>query len=184
MSEPLDNIIQRFNAGSERAFKEIFDRFFRSACSFVSYRVADPLTVENIVQETFIHVWEHSGSYLNALYFKAYLYKSLHNNALYYLRGRRSQEEIDLAIEDDTANALSSIINEEVYREINAAIEMLPPRRRKIIEMTLLGLTQEEIAGALHISINTLKTQKREALAFIRTKLKDLFVLFLTLFNL
>lgn len=50
--------------------------------------------------------------------------------------------------------------------------------------MTLLGLTQEEIAGALHISINTLKTQKREALAFLRTKLKDLFVLFLTLFNL
>lgn len=184
MSEPLDDIIQRLNAGSERAFKEIFDRFFRSACTFVSRRVADPSAVEDIVQETFIHVWERRGRYPNALQFKAYLYKSLHNNALYHLRDRRPAEDVDPATEDETVNALGAIINEEVHREIHAAIQKLPPRRRKIIEMTLLEHTQEEIAQALHVTLNTVKTQKREAFDFLRAQLKDLFVLFLTLSNL
>ena len=110
------------------------------------------------------------------MYFKAYLYKSLRNNALFYLRQHKVNEEIDPSFEDDTESALNAIIEEEVHREIIAAIDKLPTERRRILELCMSGCSQEEIAEKLDISVNTIKTQKRKAYAFLREELQHLFV--------
>lgn len=172
------DLLSRFNAGSERAFKEMFDDFFPAACSFVARYIPEVATVEDVVQETFIHIWEKRGMFTDWVYFKAYLYRALYNNALYYLRGHRVTEEVGTGVEDDTGNVLDAIITEEVRREIIAAISKLPTERGKIIEMTLAGNSQEEIARELGISVNTVKSQKRKAYAFLREELKNLFALF------
>ena len=136
------------------------------------------------MQETFINLWEKRGIYSDMVYFKAYLYKSLYNNALFYLRQHKVSEDVDPGIEDDTESALNAIIEEEVHREIIAAIDKLPPERRRVVELSMVGYSQEEIAEKLNISVNTVKTQKRKAYAFLREKLQHLFVLFLMLLNL
>ena len=87
-------------------------------------------------------------------------------------------------LEDDTESALNAIIEEEVHREIIAAIEKLPPERRKIVELSMMGFSQEEIADKLEISVNTIKTQKRKAYAFLREELQHLFVFLLFVLNL
>ena len=48
----------------------------------------------------------------------------------------------------------------------------------------MAGHTQEEIAEKLKISVNTVKTQKRKAFAFLRAELQHLFVFFLVLLHL
>ena len=184
MTESCEDIVRRFNEGSEEAFKKLYEAFFASACSFVSRYVADTFSVEDIVQDTFIHVWEKRGACPDFIHFKAYLYKSLYNNALFFLKKHRPAEEVDAKIEDDTDNALQAIITEEVHREIIAAIQKLPQERRKIIELTMLGDSQEEVARKLNISLNTVKSQKRMAFAFLREELKNLFVLFMVLIHL
>ena len=136
------------------------------------------------MQETFINLWEKRGIYSDMVYFKAYLYKSLYNNALFYLRQHKVSEDVDPGIEDDTESALNAIIEEEVHREIIAAIDKLPPERRRVVELSMVGYSQEEIAEKLNISVNTVKTQKRKAYAFLREELQHLFVLFLMLLNL
>ena len=50
---------------------------------------------------------------------------------LFFLRKHKVNEEVDPGLEDDTESALNAIIEEEVHREIIAAIEKLPPERRK-----------------------------------------------------
>lgn len=142
------------------------------------------MVVEDVVQETFINLWEKRGIYSDMVYFKAYLYKSLYNNALFYLRQHKVSEDVDPGIEDDTESALNAIIEEEVHREIIAAIDKLPPERRRVVELSMVGYSQEEIAEKLNISVNTVKTQKRKAYAFLREELQHLFVLFLMLLNL
>lgn len=119
------------------------------------------------MQETFINLWEKRGIYSDMVYFKAYLYKSLYNNALFYLRQHKVSEDVDPGIEDDTESALNAIIEEEVHREIIAAIDKLPPERRRVVELSMVGYSQEEIAEKLNISVNTVKTQKRKAYAFL-----------------
>ena len=181
MEESYEDLLRNFNAGSERAFKKLYDSHFGAACSFVAQYVADTFTVEDIVQETFIHIWEKRGTYADFVHFKAYLYKSLRNNTLLFLRDSCPSEEPDASVPDDTDNALQAIITEEVHREIIAAIKKLPQERQKIIELTMLGDSQEEVARKLGISVNTVKTQKRMAYAFLREELKNLFVWFMVL---
>ena len=177
-------LLYQFNKGDERAFKKLFDSFFKSSCAFVKRYISDLVAVEGSVQESFINLWEMRGIYSDMVYFKAYLYKSLYNNALFYLRQHKVSEDVDPGIEDDTESALNAIIEEEVHREIIAAIDKLPPERRRVVELSMVGYSQEEIAEKLNISVNTVKTQKRKAYAFLREELQHLFVLFLMLLNL
>ena len=180
----MDILLHQFNRGDERAFKKLFDSFFGASCAFVKHYIPEHEAVEDVVQETFINLWEKRGIYSDMVYFKAYLYKSLYNNALFYLRQHKVSEDVDPGIEDDTESALNAIIEEEVHREIIAAIDKLPPERRRVVELSMVGYSQEEIAEKLNISVNTVKTQKRKAYAFLREELQHLFVLFLMLLNL
>ena len=176
-------ILYQLNRGDEKAFKELFDCFFKPACAFVKRYIQEHEAVEDVVQETFIHIWEKRGIYTDMVYFKAYLFKALRNNALFYLRQYSINEDVTPAIEDKTESVLNAIIEEEVHREIIRAIEKLPTMRRRIVQMSMSGCSQEEIAEKLQISVNTVKTQKRKAYAFLREELKDLFALFLILMN-
>lgn len=178
------NIVEALNQGDEKAFKELFDSFFNSSCAFVKRYIHDNEAVEDVVQETFIHIWEKRGKYTDMVYFKAYLFKSLYNNALYYLRQYKKNEDINPTIVDGTDGVLNAIIEEEVHREIICAINKLPAERRRIIIMSMSGCSQEEIAEKLHISVNTIKTQKRQAYAFLRAELQKLFVFFLVFIEL
>ena len=177
-------LLYQFNKGDERAFKKLFGGLFKSSCAFVKRYIPDHGAVEDVVQETFINLWEKRGIYTDMVYFKAYLYKSLYNNALFYLRQHKISEDVDPGIEDNTETALAAIIEEEVHREIIAAIDRLPSERRRIVELSMAGHTQEEIAEKLKISVNTVKTQKRKAFAFLRAELQHLFVFFLVLLHL
>ena len=143
----------QFNKGDERAFKKLFDDFFKSSCAFVKRYIPDHGAVEDVVQETFINLWEKRGIYTDMVYFKAYLYKSLYNNALFYLRQHKISEDVDPGIEDNTETALAAIIEEEVHREIIAAIDRLPSERRRIVELSMAGHTQEENVVALPLTI-------------------------------
>lgn len=177
-------LLSQLNQGDERAFKKLFDSFFVSSCAFVNRYIQEHEAVEDVVQETFIQIWEKRGIYTDMVYFKAYLFKALRNNALYYLRQYQENEEVDPSIEDNSDNILNAIIEEEVHREIIRAIDKLPTERRRIVEMSMGGCSQEEIAEKLHVSINTIKTQKRKAYAFLREELKNLFIFFLVIMNL
>ena len=174
--QSVNMLLEQFNKGNEQAFKKLFDTFFGSSCTFVKRYIPDHEGVEDVVQETFINLWEKRGIYTDMVYFKAYLYKSLYNNALFYLRQHQVSEDVDPGLEDDTESALNAIIEEEVHREIIVAIDKLPSERRRVVELSMAGCSQEEIAEKLEISVNTVKTQKRKAFAFLREELQHLFV--------
>lgn len=179
----MDNVLSQFNAGDERAFQVLFYRFFKHASLFVKRFISDHDAIEDVVQETFIGIWEHRGACEDMLSFRAYLYKALRNNALYYLRKHHKEDEIDPALIDENGDFFAAIISGEVHREILNCVGKLSTERKKIIELTLQGHSQDEIATLLKISVNTVKTQKRHAYAFLRSELKNLFILFLLFYS-
>ena len=75
---------------------------------------------------------------------------------------------------------LHEITYQETLRILHQAIDTLPPQTRKIILLGLNGKNNNEIAEALNISVNTVKTQMKIAYKTLR-QLKDpmLFLLFL-----
>jgi RNA polymerase sigma-70 factor (ECF subfamily) len=75
-----------------------------------------------------------------------------------------------------------ALIIEETNEIIYQAICKLSPQGKEVIELSLDGLKNEEIARELGISINTVKTIKQRAFKFLRKELKEnVFALFLIL---
>ena len=79
---------------------------------------------------------------------------------------------------------LHEITYQETLRILHQAIDTLPPQTRKIILLGLNGKNNNEIAEALNISVNTVKTQMKIAYKTLREKLKqEQFSLLLFLFG-
>ena len=60
---------------------------------------------------------------------------------------------------------------EEVYRLLFRAIDKLPTRCREVFLLHMDGKKNEEIATLLGISIETVKTQKKRAIQFIKEQM-------------
>lgn len=138
--------------------------------------IHDKETSRDIVQEAFICYWNQKNEVSsNLVQIRNFLYVNVKNACLKHLRhdkvvGKyRTLQDADPVEE---SSALSKMIQAEVIGEIYAAIEALPEGCKKISKMGYLdGLKNQEIADQLGISINTVKTQKKRALALLRLKL-------------
>ena len=64
-----------------------------------------------------------------------------------------------------------SVNDEEIYRHLFKLIDELPPRCREIFLLHMEGKKNEEIAAMLQLSVETVKTQKKRAMAYIRDNL-------------
>lgn len=106
--------------------------------------------------------------------FRVYLYNSVRNASLDYLKhkdveGNYLQKMLDshsttFRMEEEEEGFFS----EEVYRQLLQTIDALPDRCREVFLMYMEGKKNEEIATALHVSLETVKTQKKRAMSFLR----------------
>ena len=67
------------------------------------------------------------------------------------------------------------ITEEEIYRLFLKILEELPGRRKIIFKLHLQGKKNEEIAKLLHISIETVKTAKKESVRYFKMRLGNAF---------
>lgn len=131
---------------------------------------------EDIVQDTFVHVWENQGNFNDLVSTKVFLYRTVKNKCLNQIKHQTvkntfAENQTDNQFEENLF--IKNCIEEETIRLIYEAIESLPENCKNIIDLSLKGLKNEEIAETLKISINTVKTHKKTAYKLLRIKLKD-----------
>jgi RNA polymerase sigma-70 factor (ECF subfamily) len=171
-------------------FKE-FELFFREnfqAASLVAFRyIEDPALAEDIVQESFIVLWEkQSEIYRNKEDLRKYLFVTVRNRTISYLRSIKIKQ-VDI---ETSLSEINQMGDEQLYDEeelavrISKAIKMLPLKCREIFVLAYIeNLTYNEIAGRLSISKNTVKTQMAIAYRILRKELKELYLGFLFLIS-
>jgi RNA polymerase sigma-70 factor (ECF subfamily) len=74
---------------------------------------------------------------------------------------------------------LNEVLRDETYRLLRDAIQNLSPKSGQIVELTLKGYTNIDIAEELGVSVNTVKTHKQRAYKALREELGDEFVVLL-----
>lgn len=77
----------------------------------------------------------------------------------------------------------NSAVENELYDYLCQKIDMLPPMQRAVLWLHVDGLSNEEIAKQLNISVNTVLTHKQRARAVLREYLGSssyLFFVFLS----
>ena len=143
--------------------------------------VGDESVSQDVVQDSLIGIWKADLHFSHMEKLTCYLYKAVYTNAIQYLRTERlhhtllqsyGEEEVEIS---DQHFALT--VQEELTRQLRLCIQELPEEQRKIIHLSLEGLSGKEIADKLGISIHTVKTQKNRSFKYLRSKLGGSFYL-------
>ena len=195
--DPPDDaeVVHRMAAGSEAALETIYDRY-ASAIFAAAYRLtSDRGTAEEVVQETFLALWNRAESFDSAAgSLAAWLHTIARNRAIDRLRaaGRRpSLVALSSAasLDEDPTQALERLVSggsviasattpagpEEAYeavgrREaIRTVVAAMPEVERTVILLAYQeDLSQAEIADRLGWPLGTVKTRTRRALLRMR----------------
>jgi RNA polymerase sigma-70 factor (ECF subfamily) len=178
--------IEKFRNGNQSVFKELYDRYFDSLFLFGQKYITNSEAVEDLVQDSFIKLWEKRSLFFHEAAIKAFLYKTVRNACLNFIDHQKVERNFEKKSNQEVLSEdyfLKNVIEEEVYRIISETVDKLPESARQIYLLSLKGLKNAEIAEDLNISINTVKTQKQRASKFLKENLKDLFILLLFLSN-
>lgn len=162
----------------DRAFEELFHRYYALLCQRVRSMIDCPHRTEEIVSDVFIKMWNNRRQLAISSSLKAYLFTAVRNQAIDFLRkqarNRTVDGEIRTAVPSNYSSPEEAVIFEEVNDAVEAAIEALPPQGRHIFRLSRdEGLKYREIASLLNISIKTVETHMRRSLIFLRKELRS-----------
>lgn len=163
------------------AYKKLFDSFYASLCLFSSNFTNDLELSKDLVQEVFIKIWNKQNlEWKNEDCVKSYLYVAVRNKSLDAIKNKefRSKtrlKEEDLKILTSQSYFEKEVVIEETSRLVKKAINTLPYKCKRIINLSLNGWGNQQISEELSISLNTVKTQKRIAYQKLRPILKGTF---------
>ena len=171
-----------------KKYKNIFDKLYASLCLFSNKYVNNIEVSKDVVQDVFIKIWEDKVEFKNEDTIKSYLYTAVKNKSLDYLKTKRYKTTDRFSLKEmekleTEPFFLREVVIIETSNIIENAINTLPNRCAQIIQLSIKGYTNAEIASELDISINTVKTQKKIAYKRLKPLLKDYFILIAYIFN-
>ncbi|MDQ1770626.1 RNA polymerase sigma-70 factor [Labilibaculum sp. A4] len=173
---------QKIKSGDSKAFEALFNQLYPSMCVLAREYVKDDGMAEDIAQEAFVKLWNARDRYEDITSVKSFLYVMVKNLSLNSLKrdklGSKFTESLD---KEDYYYFNNRIVEEETYRILQQAIDELPHRSAAIMNLSLLGVRNHEIAERLGISVNTVKTLKYNSMKTLRVKLKNYFFILLLL---
>ena len=174
--------------GNLTTFEMYFRTYYQPLCQYAYTFVNDKDEAEEIVQNTFLSLWEKRQNIEIRTSLKSYLYTMVRNACLNLIKHekiklRHAQEQ--LATGDHAANAVTdNVLGNELEVRIQAAVQKLPEQCRLIFKMSRFEeLKYAEIAEQLNLSIKTVENQMGKALKIMREELKDYMPLIILLMN-
>ena len=182
MNKSLENneidVIRRLQEGDKMAFEILFHRYKNRIKGFVHKMVPPNISSDAIVQEVFVKVWlnrQHIDPLKN---FSSYLFSISKNLVLDELKSAVNKK---LAYEENTILEKALQVSEpmehseeEMEDMLHKLLHKLPQRRRQIFNLSRFeGLTYKQIAAKLNISENTVDTQIRKSLQFLRQEFNN-----------
>lgn len=157
--------------------QEAFLRYYASLCFFADKLIQDRTVAEDIVEDTYIKLWNKQPDFSLHKNIKAALYISVKNACLDHIKQRKYQRSQTQAFtylleQEQEDFILNEITRAEVVREVYAAMEKLPEECRKVMELYYrFGLDHKTIAVKLGVTVSTVKNQKGRGIKILRERL-------------
>jgi RNA polymerase sigma-70 factor (ECF subfamily) len=182
------------NTEKDSTFEDIYVHYYARLKRFAQEYVVSEEDAENILQDVFLDFWEKREVLLSHVNVIAFLFTSIKNRCIDFLRRKMLEQEVTNLIQEEYLLTLQMNLNslqtfnehiftqEEIEELINKAIASLPDKCREIfIKNKIEGKRRKDIAAELNISVNTIETQMTIAYKKLKEDLKDIYPLFLFL---
>lgn len=179
--------LEGINRKDTEAWEGLYRYFYAPLCSYSAKVTGEADAAEDVVHGCMVYLWRSSLVFTDIRAITAWLFRTVYNGSLNYIRNKRSSENIHKAwfdnLQAQEEDAVYAALEEEAVSQFYTTIAMLPEQQRKILLYSLRGDRVKDIADSLNLSENTVKTHKKRAYQFIREQLDDsltvvLFLLF------
>ncbi len=157
-------IIDKIKAGCKDSFRELFSDYYPILCCFAENFLNDRDLSKDVAQEALLKYWEQKENFSNINQVKSFLYTVTKNMSLNILKraGKISDLEHNCDISSDF-DLQRSVIEHETLLMVRKAVSSLPDRMREIVELTMSGAQNSDIAERLGIAEGTVHSLKKRA---------------------
>jgi RNA polymerase sigma-70 factor (ECF subfamily) len=177
LDAPLADWARRVRSGDIVAFELLF-KHVHPMLTRVAGSIADtPLEAEDVVQETFVRLWEQRERLDPTQSVRAYLIQSVRNRALNGIRDERRRRELLAAhageVEAHTLPADDGTEADSLSDRLRSLLARLPERQRMALALTRFdGLSHAEAADAMGCSVRTVNNHIVRGLQTLRERLQ------------
>lgn len=177
-------VLETLQLGNESAFEMIFRTYYQPLCRYAYSFLQDKEEAEEVVQASFISVWEKRNNIAIETSLKSYLYRMVRNSCLNVIKHEKVKQQHvahELAVSEVAYESVSQKVQAaELEIRITEAMKTLPEQCRLVFQLSRFEeLKYQEIADQLQISVKTVENHMGKALKLMREQLKDYLPLFL-----
>lgn len=146
-----EKLVRRAQAGDANAFAVIYDAYLERIHRYVSFRVADEDTAQDITSQTFLKAWDRIETFQpGRLPFLGWLYRIAHNAVVDHYRAARPQVSLDQAQPSQAGQTRDVDDQVELHLEtlrLRSAMEKLTEDQQRVITLRfIVGLSTAETA--------------------------------------
>ena len=168
-------IIDGLKNNDSRVFDYLFNEYYTQLQYFAKRLVGSREEAQDIVITVFRKFWNIRDNFQTSNNIKAFLYITIRNQCLDFLRYRQRLNEVKKEYEshllsaDELKQSEHLIIESDLINKIYKEVQKLPNRCREIFILTYFkGLKTKEIASALKISESAVTTQRSLAIKYLK----------------
>ena len=167
--------IKHLKKGDEKAYEYLVDHYYQKLYAYANSLINDPDIAKDIIQNVLIKTWQFRKNLSAEYSIQRFLYKSVYNEfinnyqknkatTLLHYRYLETLEQISIQTDQRKMDYFLKVVSIEIQK--------LPPKCQQIFVLSKQdGLTNNEIAEHLSISVKTVETQISKAYQLLRKKL-------------
>lgn len=185
-----ESLLADFLSGDQGAFERLVDRHSEDLFRFVGRFIRNGAASEDVVQETFIQVYQSAAGFDLSRRFRPWLFTIAANKARDHLRSRMRKKELPLTqggggdsesvsyldfLSDDEAAPESALEAEETRQRVGGIVSRMPDNLREVLVLGYFHrFAYKEIADMLSIPLGTVKSRLHAAVSYFAQEYKKL----------
>jgi len=175
---PTDDrdLIEAMQAGDDLAFVSLYNRYKHQVYGFCLKMLLDEERAADVMQDTFLRVYENRDRLLNTSSFRSWLFTIARNQCLNVIRREKRQVAMEPQMKEEASVKASrrpgaSLEKSEQVELVNRYLAQLKPDYREVIILReYQNLSYKEIAGVTRSTLSAVKSRlfkARRKLGFV-----------------
>lgn len=167
-------LLEHLQGRNHAAYTEIYRRYWH-VLFLHSYKILqDEHAAQDVIQDLFTQLWNKEELGIETS-LKAYLYRMSRNLTLNAINREKQKDRyldsLALYMNQDHCITEDEVRYRELASQIEQGVQMLPPKMKTIFTMSRNeGISHNDIAFELGVSVNTVKSTINRALKVLRSK--------------
>lgn len=171
--------------GDQKAYADLLGRYRDAIYYMLLKMVNNAIDAEDLTIEAFGKAFKSIHQYAPNFAFSTWLFKIATNNAIDFIRKRRTnmisidqshdeEGSVHISIQDNEPDPEENIINQQKVKMMRSVVSKLKPRYRRLVELRYFSeYSYEEISEELDLPIGTVKAQLFRARELLYNILKN-----------